>query len=430
MVQSFPAGMGRLLCVLAVLGTAPAAYSTERSDAETPLIAPIGVTFTTVLVGPAVASGFKNSLEKTAHPAFADADGMTLYVAADNAAPCVGACAADWAPLVPVAGATAAGAWTIVDQTGGKQWAYRGHPVYIYKNDDAFGEATGEVEGGAWRAALIDSTPVGELPPGVIVRESDQAAGHILANDDGMPLYLFSGKHAAGTAQCAPAPCKSWLPLTAPALANTTGDFTVTEYEPGIRQWAYRGKPIYRYVEDEKIGDVRGRDIDAAMQVALVARYFMPAEAKIRLNHFGGDSLVSANGMTLYTRDSAAGPSGQNLRVGAYGNPAMGRALGGSACEGDCTKTWPPLSAPADAVAAGYWAPIRRSDGTLQWSYRGYALYTYTGDQQPGDITGFDIYQYAKVGETVAAVSTGGVHIAGVPPSSGLSQIHWRAVVP
>jgi len=275
MAASIRAGGGRFCSVsfgLALLGALVLGCSEKRSDPETPLIAPMGVTFTTVRVGPAVASGFKNSLEKTAHPAFANADGMTLYVAAENAAPCVGACAADWAPLVPVAGAKAGGAWTIVDQAlAGKQWAYQGRPVYVYSKEDTFGEAAGEVEGGGWRAALIDLTPVGDLPPGIVVRGSDQAAGQILANDDGMPFYLYSGKHVTGTAPCAPAPCKSWMPLTAPALAHTTGDFTVIEYEPGIRQWAYRGKPIYRYVDDEKIGDVRGRDIDVAMRVAVVA---------------------------------------------------------------------------------------------------------------------------------------------------------------
>jgi predicted lipoprotein with Yx(FWY)xxD motif len=213
-------------------------------------------------------------------------------------------------------------------------------------------------------------------------------------------------------------------------VAHAIGDFSVVDYEPGIRQWAFKGGSLYSYVQDREAGDVKGRAVDPAMEVAFVARDFLPAEAALAANHFGGVSLVSAAGMTLYARDSSGVGSGQNLRVGAHGVPAIGRSLGASACDAECAKTWPPLAAPSDAIACGYWAPIRREDGAPQWSYDGYALYTYSGDRAPGDTNGFGIFRYAEVGEKPKIESTGGVHIAGVPPSSGLTQIHWRMAVP
>jgi predicted lipoprotein with Yx(FWY)xxD motif len=423
------------VCILALLALGPppsTGASANQTEDSPPLVAPLGITFSEVQVGPEVASGFKNTLEKTARLAFANEAGLTLYsrTGPDDAARCENDCA-DWKPLAPANGVNGEGSWAIVRHgDGAAQWAYKGRPVYTYAKDDAVGEAAREGKDGVWRAVLVDLTSVGQLPDGVTVQAMDQAAGHILADDDGMPLYVFSGKHMRSAGACAPSPCGDWLPVTAPALAPPVGAFTLAEYEPGIRQWALNGVPLYRYAQDVRPGDVKGAGVDPATRPALVARYFMPAEAAIRPNHFGGFSLVSASGMTLYTRDSAGAGSGQNLRTGTHGSPAIGRALGAAACDESCARIWPPLLAPPDALAAGYWTPIRRGDGAMQWAYQGYALYTYTGDKAPGDINGFDIYQYAAVGETIGVGSTGGVHIAGVPPSDGLSQMHWRAVVP
>jgi predicted lipoprotein with Yx(FWY)xxD motif len=421
------------VCILAfwILGPPPTGARAGQPDDSPPLVAPLGITFSEVQVGPAVASGFKNTLEKTARLAFANEAGLTLYARSDDQPRCEGDCAADWKPLAPAMGVNGEGLWTIVRRgDGGAQWAYKGRPVYTYAGDDAMGDARGEGKDGVWHAVLVDPTPVGPLPDGVTVRAMDQAAGHILADDDGMPIYVFSGNHTRSAGACAPSPCGDWLPVTAPELAHPVGAFTLTEYEPGIRQWAFKGVPLYRYAQDVRPGDEKGGGVDPATRPALVARYFMPAEAAIRPNHFGGYSLTSPGGMTLYTRDSAGAGSGQNLRTGTHGSPAIGRALGAAACDESCARTWPPLLAPAGALASGYWAPIRRGDGAMQWAYQGYALYAYSGDKAPGDINGFDIYQYAAVGETIGVGSTGGVHIAGVPASDGLSQMHWRAVVP
>ena len=33
---------------------------------------------------------------------------------------------------------------------------------------------------------------------------------------------------------------------------------------------------------------------------------------------------------------------------------------------------------------------LARADGSKQWAYKGYALWTYDGDKKPGDMTGHD----------------------------------------
>lgn len=53
-----------------------------------------------------------------------------------------------------------------------------------------------------------------------------------------------------------------------------------------------------------------------------------------------------------------------------------------------CAQLWPPVLAPAEAKAVDKWATVKRPDGTMQWAYDGYAMYTSTLDKRPGDVNG------------------------------------------
>ena len=79
-------------------------------------------------------------------------------------------------------------------------------------------------------------------------------------------------------------------------------------------------------------------------------------------------ALVGPNGMTLYTfdRDTA----------------------GKSACNGPCAAMWPPLMATAADKPSGAYTLVTRDDGTVQWAYKGKAVYYYKPDAKAGDRTG------------------------------------------
>ena len=87
-----------------------------------------------------------------------------------------------------------------------------------------------------------------------------------------------------------------------------------------------------------------------------------------------GTYLTGASGMTLYIRTS---------------DPA-----GGSSCTGGCASAWPPLTVTAGMQplagtgVTGTLATFARSDGSLQVTYNGRALYYYASDTKPGDTTG------------------------------------------
>jgi predicted lipoprotein with Yx(FWY)xxD motif len=64
-----------------------------------------------------------------------------------------------------------------------------------------------------------------------------------------------------------------------------------------------------------------------------------------------------------------------------------------STCTGACAAAWPPLRAHGKpTVGSGANASMvgtsTRSDGAPQVTYNGHPLYTFTGDQNPGDTTG------------------------------------------
>jgi predicted lipoprotein with Yx(FWY)xxD motif len=81
-----------------------------------------------------------------------------------------------------------------------------------------------------------------------------------------------------------------------------------------------------------------------------------------------GKTLVDAKGMTLYT----------------YNKDTASK----SACNGTCSKLWPPLRAMAGTTASGNWSIVSCNDGSKQWAYKGKPLYTFSKDTKPGETTG------------------------------------------
>ena len=115
-----------------------------------------------------VALGSGLALAQTAEPAkvsdtakgkaLVDTKGMTLYILDRDTAPgkstCNAQCATNWPPLMASADAKAAGAWTvIVRDDGGKQWAYKGKPLYFWKDDKKAGDILGDGRNNVWHIA-------------------------------------------------------------------------------------------------------------------------------------------------------------------------------------------------------------------------------------------------------------------------------------
>ncbi len=110
-----------------------------------------------------------------------------------------------------------------------------------------------------------------------------------------------------------------------------------------------------------------------------------------------GTILVDSQGMTLYH--------------------LSGEVNGKFICTSSaCVGVWHPLIAPSSGAPSGVASlgTVKRPEGTVQVTYKGTPLYTFTGDHQAGETTGQGI---TDVG-TWSAVTTGSSSAAGASTGS------------
>jgi len=84
--------------------------------------------------------------------------GMTLYVFDKDSggkSACNGPCATNWPPLMASAASKPMDDYSVITRDdGNKQWAYKGKPLYNWKNDKKPGDITGDgFLNGAWHIA-------------------------------------------------------------------------------------------------------------------------------------------------------------------------------------------------------------------------------------------------------------------------------------
>ncbi len=451
-------------------GSALAAPASSRQE-SIPIITPVGVTIQTLSGPPQQGAAFGRGTTKQA---FADAKGMTLYTTDKdteaNKSACYDDCAKAWPPFLAAKDTKPFGEWSLVARTDGTmQWAFLGKPLYTFAKDAAIGDANGVAPpggmrppsaaagGGAGAAAGAGATGAAApsanaapaelnpwhvaefqtkldlpLPLGIMVREVPDASGFVLTDMNEMTLYAFDGDPNRDKAACGAAACPSrWTPLITAQLANPVGDFSLVTRKDGHRQWAYKGKALYTFDGDVSIGDANGVGIDKRWRVALLKQYYYPPQARIQETVSRGKVIATADGMTLYRRNSYTFQvSGHALPRGVSVLPAVGRMLGTKTCEGECLKTWLPFKAPADAKATGFWDIVKGADGSPQWSYKGYALYRFAGDKKPGDVNGIEHYDIFTNNSVKPVASDGASEIATQLKSGNQTSIYWSHMYP
>jgi len=185
------------------------------------------------------------------------------------------------------------------------------------------------------------------LPPEAALH--DVGDGGILTDTKGMTLYSFDMDKKPGKSACVGDCPKGWPPLLAPGDAKPADGWTLIRRDDATTQWAYGGKPLYRYVMDSAPGDENGD------------------KTFFNLWHVAFEPMRTPPGVTIH--DSALGrvladSEGRTLYVSDKDKP------GHSTCDRACSNDWKPLAAPAIAGTLGDWSAIRREDGQNQWAYR------------------------------------------------------------
>jgi predicted lipoprotein with Yx(FWY)xxD motif len=81
----------------------------------------------------------------------------------------------------------------------------------------------------------------------------------MMVNAKGMTLYTFD-KDVAGSGKsvCNDKCAVAWPPMLATANDKPAGDWVVITRDNGQKQWAYKGKPLYTWPEDQEPGDKFG----------------------------------------------------------------------------------------------------------------------------------------------------------------------------
>jgi predicted lipoprotein with Yx(FWY)xxD motif len=104
-----------------------------------------------------------------------------------------------------------------------------------------------------------------------------------------------------------------------------------------------------------------------------------PAAGSLKTASIGGATvLTNSEGFTVYSF--------------ALDTPAT------SNCNGTCAANWPPVTGAVTAPGVkGTFGTIKRSDGSVQATFNGHPLYTFTADTSPGQAKGNGLNAFGGV---------------------------------
>lgn len=89
----------------------------------------------------------------------------------------------------------------------------------------------------------------------VHVMAQPRISNGIITDEKGMSLYSWDNHPALCERVCS----LSWPPmLVEPGTKAPTADFGTVKREDGHLQWTYKGRALYRWVNDKKPGDTDG----------------------------------------------------------------------------------------------------------------------------------------------------------------------------
>jgi predicted lipoprotein with Yx(FWY)xxD motif len=374
-------------------GSAPAHM--EWTDDGPLLVTPTGMTLYTN--GPDGTTPGKSTCTNVPKKTYDDQQGGM------GPAPVIGAemqksCAQKWPPYLADEHAQPSGDFSLIDRPeGGKQWSYRGFPLYLSIRDHKPGDRlgiSGGFFGGFGRGFRLAMVPQ-DLPAGLKYVRRDE--GLVLVAAEEKPVYTPSG--ARMTKACADCDADLFQPILAPALARVEGDWSIVDAGAGRRQFAFRGKPLYTAPNSMDEFDIA--EMGGWKMVVFRKGPGTPSAIGTHLALIG-DVYTDRAGHTLYTFNCTS-PARDGVRCDDPGDPAgYWVALCGDAKE--CARRWHPYLASPTSRAVGEWSIVDvaypmfttnpgvtyppEAPRVKAWAYRGNPVYTYYEDKVAGDVWG------------------------------------------
>jgi predicted lipoprotein with Yx(FWY)xxD motif len=318
-------------------------------------------------------------------------------------------CAETWPPVLAPEGAEEMGRWTVIKRASGKQqWAYDKLPVYTSILDRGPGETNGGSatfadRGSGTQPARLPVGPPPNVPPGfnVITRK----LGRMVVNETGYSVYI-SDHDTPNLSNCIGDCARTWIPVNAPSTARPQGEWTIIDRAAGVRQWAFREKPVYTFLEDTNRASFSGGDVPGWNNVFTQMGPKHPEDFSVEIS-LAGDVLADADGNTIYYY-TCGDDSFDQLACDTMDSPQVYRiAIAGGGDWHRALKMWPYVQASANAKSSSLlWSVVyvdpqtgrradTKKDGAMRvWAYMDRPIYTYAGDKQPGDIEGNGIGEW------------------------------------
>ncbi len=311
-------------------------------------------------------------------------------------------CVDVWPPVYAAEGSEPVGKWTLIERDDGtRQWAFDGYPLYFSSLDKKPGDVLGGTKIDAGSGSPAIRKPVGPDPAHPpLFQVVAMNTGRMIVTETRYSVYSYAGDEP-NKSNCYDSCLNNWTPVLASASAVEQGEWTIVDRSPGVRQWAFRGQPLYTYDLDTLGVSRIGSDLPGWSNVYTQRSVAPPADSFSVQDSRLGHVLADADGKTIYVYNCGDDAYDQL----ACDNPATDQeyrlAICGAGDPVKCSLTFPYVIAPANASSesrlwtvmhidpnTGHFASEGQADGISVWAYRGRPVFTFTGDTKPGDALG------------------------------------------
>jgi len=261
----------------------------------------------------------------------------------------------------------------------------------------------------AFPAVQASVAPI-STPPGITLVDVTTASGaggggggiaelyyRRLGDADGKPLYTFDKDGAGKKSTCIAACAKEFPPYLVPEGAMAFGPWSISKRADGASQWAYQGRPLYRYSGADPIPQAPSTNGNAVADSKPQALLDV-----MNLDSKGNSPKKGWRRAALVTTGAAMPPEFDLRSVStangyAYIVPATGHILYTLKTAPQRPSDWTPAYAPELAKGMGAFSITVREDGRRQWAYNRVPLYTYNDDAAPDDVNGLSAQEDAQI---------------------------------
>jgi len=304
-----------------------------------------------------------------------------------------------WPPAYAADGSRGVGKWRVVERRDGRrQWAYDGAVLYTSVRDRHPGDVLG---GDSYRddgdapAVRDPIQPKPDLPPGLAV--STTLRGRLLHTSRGFSVYAFDGDARAHSG-CDAACEQLFVPIRAPAAARAHGEWEIFARASGERQWMFRGRPLYVHAGESRVRSLAGSDVPGWRNVYTQEASPPPAEFTVQ-DTSAGQVLADARGRTIYSYTCGDDAPDQLSCEHPADTQVYRLAMCGGGSAERCARNFPYVEAAKGAssrgrlwrivtidTATGHWAADGTPGALRVWAYRERPVFTFAGDEQPGEV--------------------------------------------